>query len=297
MSCLYESLGEYSRTLEQLVAERTRELSEVNETLQLRVEEETNRRMTQERLLAHQGKLAALGEMVSAIAHQWRQPLSTLGVAVQLIQEFYDLGRLDRARLEAQVAESMRQISHMSNTIDEFRDFYRPDREPKVFDAREKLGEAVRLGGASLKAAGIDVVEKQGSAGAFPVLGLANDLKQAVLNLLGNAGDAISERRARGGAAAGGKDVVEVSVERGGGTIVLDVADNGCGIVPADRERIFEPLFTTKPEGKGTGLGLYMSRLLVEEGLKGKIALHDRGDGWTLFRITLPAAAVPAEGA
>ncbi len=294
---LYESLGEYSRTLEQLVAERTRELSEVNETLQLRVEEETNRRMTQERLLAHQGKLAALGEMVSAIAHQWRQPLSTLGVAVQLIQEFYDLGRLDRARLEAQVAESMRQISHMSNTIDEFRDFYRPDREPKVFDAREKLGEAVRLGGASLKAAGIDVVEKQGSAGAFPVLGLANDLKQAVLNLLGNAGDAISERRARRGAAAGGKDVVEVSVERGGGTIVLDVADNGCGIVPADRERIFEPLFTTKPEGKGTGLGLYMSRLLVEEGLKGKIALHDRGDGWTLFRITLPAAAVPAEGA
>jgi len=260
------------------------------ETLQLRVEEETNRRIAQERLLAHQAKLAALGEMVSAIAHQWRQPLSTLAVAVQLIQEFYDLGRLDRPRLEEQVAESMRQITHMSNTIDEFRDFYRPDREPKVFDARERLHDSLRLGGTALGTAGIDVVENSEPGGAFPVLGFANDFKQAILNLLGNAADAIAERRSRGTPARGGRDVVEVAVRRTEGTIVVDIADNGCGVPSENRERIFEPLFTTKPEGKGTGLGLYMSRLLVEEGLGGSIVLHDRGNGGTVFRISVPEA-------
>ena len=84
---------------------------------------------------------------------------------------------------------------------------------------------------------------------------------------------------------------MRVGARRVEGEVVVDVADNGCGIALADRDRIFEPLFTTKPKGKGTGLGLYMSRLLVEEGMGGKIALHDCGDGWTIFRITLPAAS------
>ena len=266
-------------------------LAGLNETLRLRVEEETNRRMTQERLLAHQSKLAALGEMVSAIAHQWRQPLTTLGVTVQLIRRLFDKGRLDRAILESQVGEAMRQINLMSSTIDEFRDFYRSDREQQLFDAGEGLIEAFHLGGTALKVADIELVVEEGSGADLGILGVVNDFKQAILNLLGNAGDAIADRRSRGGPAPGGKDVVRVGARRAEGMVVVDVADNGCGIALADRDRIFEPLFTTKPKGKGTGLGLYMSRLLVEEGMGGKIALHDCGDGWTIFRITLPAAS------
>ncbi len=266
-------------------------LLRLTETLQQRIDEETNRRIEQERLLAHQAKLAALGGMVSAIAHQWRQPLATLGVAVQLIRRYFDRGCLDRATLDSQVGEAMPQINHMSNTIDEFRDFYRSDREQGLFDAGDGLLESLRLGGSVLRGAGIELVVETGPGAEFPVLGVVNDFKQALLNLLGNAGDAIAERRFRGVSAPGGKDVVRVGVRRVEGAVVVDVADNGCGIEPAIRDRVFEPLFTTKPRGKGTGLGLYMSRLLVEEGMGGKIALHEGGDGWTVFRVTLPAAA------
>ncbi len=272
-------------------------LVRLSETLQQRVEEETGRRLAHERLMAHQARLASLGEMLGAIAHQWRQPLSTLGVAVQLIREFFDRGCLDRPRLEAQVDEAMRQIAYMSSTIDEFRDFYRPDKEKRLFDVRTEVRRSVQLGMSAMRSAGIGLVERIPAEGHFRAFGAPNEFKQVILNLLGNARDAIVERRARPESRPPSEgDLVEITLARAGGRIVVDVADNGVGITPADRVRLFEPLFTTKPEGKGTGLGLYMSRLLLEEGLGGSIVLHDRGDGGTVFRISVPEAPDQGSG-
>lgn len=271
------------------------ELVRLNETLRSRVEQETRRRLAHERLMTHQVRLAAMGEILRAIAHQWLQPLSTLSATVQLIREFHRRGALDDARLHDLVTEGLRQINAMSNTVREFRTFYRAERERTVFDVSEKLRETAVIGGGALGAADVELVFRSAGPGPYPVLGFPSDFKQSILNLLGNAGEAIAERRLRAGGEPDPRgDVVEVTVDRLDGQVLVDVADTGCGISPDDRERLFEPLFTTKSDGKGTGLGLYMSRVLVEEGMGGTIGLHDRDDGWTVFRVSLPEAA-PAE--
>ncbi|HEX9078036.1 MAG TPA: histidine kinase N-terminal 7TM domain-containing protein, partial [Desulfuromonadaceae bacterium] len=284
-------------------------LRELNATLRERVEEESGRRVAQERLLANQARLAAMGEMIGAIAHQWRQPLATLGMVVQRTHAVGTMQGLTGEQLDEFRAAAMRQIRYMSDTIEEFRGFYRPEKEKKRFCPFDCIADCLRLFDPQFTNSGIVVevrcphrtavspdlagtgrsgtqvdVPRHDCAGGY-VYGLPNEFKQVVLNLLGNARDAILASRSAGGGPEEGHIDVTISVGENGG-MIIDVSDNGCGI-PADiAPRIFDPYFTTKEENGGTGIGLYMSRMIVEDSLGGCLSLV-QGVGGTLFRIEL----------
>ena len=241
-------------------------------------------------LLAHNNRLAAMGEMIAAIAHQWRQPLATLGATIQSIRMAWERNRLDNAFMERAESDAQKQLYYMSDTIEEFRNFFRPDKQIEPFSVCEKLHEVALLVAAQFSTEGICLRVVNHSPEQLTVKGYPNEFKQAVLNIVNNARDAILERRqgslAQAGVASGLNDVIALSVSHDGNRVLVEVRDNGCGIPFDIADRIFEPYFTTKTGGKGTGIGLYMARLIINESMQGQLRFTSGPEG-TVFRIEL----------
>ncbi len=262
----------------------------------------------QEELLIHQSRMAALGEMIGAIAHQWRQPLNALGLIIQDIEDAQQYGEMNDSYVAEIVEKAMRQINYMSSTIDDFRNFFKSERGGSEFKILESVYQVLALLSAQLNYNSIRVVlrliDGEGENFAIrelpPLLtkgmelpdivlrGNSNEFKQVVLNLLNNAKDAILERRVweeqdqrqRGDfypVKAQGR--IEILVKKTSDTVQLRIKDNGVGIKPEIRDRIFDPYFTTKDEGQGTGIGLYMSRVIAEKNLGASLWLETMGDG------------------
>lgn len=264
-------------------------LNEMNAELARRVEEETEHRLRQERLLAQQARLAAMGDMVGAIAHQWRQPLATLGIIIENIRVAWSREMLTEAFLDKAVADARMQVFHMSDTIEEFRNFFRPEKSQEEFDVGGKVGEVLRLIGAQFESNGIAVRVELPEGVPIVVTGYPNEFKQVLLNLLTNARDAILERRDRDGEMPGdpGDDAVSICLAEGAEWVRIEVEDTGCGISPSAADRVFDPYYTTKDPGKGTGIGLYMSRMIVETSMGGRLSFRGKARG-TVFRVELP---------
>ncbi|HJV66026.1 MAG TPA: ATP-binding protein [Geomonas sp.] len=253
-------------------------LEELNRTLEARVTEEVGKNREKDRVLAHQARLAAMGEMVGAIAHQWRQPLTVTGSLVQNLGVLAAMGRLSPGFVEKTVAAAMGQIRFMSETIDDLRNFFRPGKEMERFDLGEVVEQAVRIVHAQIEKQGIEVCREAEGEEPLPARGYPNELTQVLVNLLNNACHAIEERvPVPGEELPPGK--IELRVGRGGGRYRLCIRDNGCGVPPELRERIFEPYFTTRTERGGTGTGLYMSKMIIESSMGGRLYLEPAAAG------------------
>jgi signal transduction histidine kinase len=264
---------------------------ELASSLQIRIEEEISRRMSQERLLAKNSRLAAMGEMISAIAHQWRQPLATLAMMIQRTHAVGTRQGLTTEYLDTFKANAMGQIRYMSDTIEEFRGFYRPEKQKEPFSPLACITDSARLFEHQFSSNGITVSVNFQDCDTRLVKGFPNEFKQVVLNLLSNSRDAILESRSVKGGPDEGKIAVRIWVAGGSG-MSIEVSDNGCGIPEAIAPRIFDPYFTTKEETGGTGIGLYMSRMIVEDSLGGQLNLMQSPIGAT-FRIELPLEEQP----
>ena len=271
--------------------ERYRNLSS---SLQEQIETETRLRVAQERKLANHSRRAAMGEMISAIAHQWRQPLATLGIIIQRTHAVGTMQGLTTQNLDEFKQSAMRQVHYMSDTIEEFRGFYRPEKQKMLFSPLSCISDSVRLFDPQFAENSIKVTLICHESDNKLVNGFPNEFRQVMLNLLGNARDAIVESRATGGEPIEGRISVQVSVSGSGedNFMRIDISDNGCGI-PADiAAQIFAPYFTTKEEYGGTGIGLYMCRMIMEDSLGGHISLLENTTG-TIFRIGLPLTEQP----
>ena len=280
-------------------------LRELTRTLERRVEEEIDRRLKNEQMLVQQAKLAAMGEMLGAIAHQWRQPLNALGLCVQNIGNAFAHQELDKAYMDRAVKRSMEQIQHMSKTIDDFRNFFQPDKAPVRFDTMVATGNVLALFSSQLSHHGIGFrltchshdksLERVDEIIPCPektIDGYCNEFEHVMLNLVSNAKDAILAARERDVAAGSAGLPGEIRFDfynRDGLLVVIEVSDNGQGIPEAILSRIFEPYFTTKDPTKGTGIGLYMSKVIIEEHMHGTLEAENRETG-ALFRIILPQA-------
>ena len=262
------------------------ELKSLNENLLQRVDEETSRRIASEGLLTHHAKMAAMGEMIGAIAHQWRQPLSTVSVIFQNLLAARKMNKLDEAYLEKAATDATAMITHMSKTIDSFRNFFKPEKAKERFNVIEKMEDAVGFIQGQLKTHGISIVLPEHDDPDCTINGFPNEFAQVMLNLLANSRDAILDKRRT---AEEGEDVITVSVQSESGRIILDVTDSGSGISPDAASRVFEPYFTTKEEGQGTGIGLYMSRQIIEQSMGGTLTFTSK-PGETVFRIEVPHA-------
>ena len=265
------------------------QLTELNQTLTQQVEQEMEKRLAHERMLARNARLAAMGEMIGAIAHQWRQPLATIGATIQSVRMAWERQRLDGAFMERVEADVQKQLYYMSDTIEEFRNFFQPEKESERFVVSDKLNDVVLLVGAQFANSGISLRVMDNSTGRIEVNGYPNEFKQAVLNLVSNSRDAILERRLKASqfdAVPKEDDKILLLVSDNGDRVIVEVWDNGCGIPEGIADKVFDPYFTTKANGTGTGIGLYMSRLIIEESMGGHLDFQSGPDG-TAFRIRL----------
>jgi C4-dicarboxylate-specific signal transduction histidine kinase len=253
-------LQESYRQLEKETAQRLRMAEELRE---------------QEQMLLQQSRLAAMGEMIGNIAHQWRQPLNALSLVVQQMLLFYDMGEFNREFLENNVSISKDIIKHMSSTIDDFRNFFRPDKEKIEFKVMGAISGTVSLIADSFKSQHIAV---EVIANDEPIIfGYQNEYGQVLLNILNNARDALTER--------GTVDPrVTITIGAEDKKSIVAVADNAGGIPEEIMHKIFDPYFTTKGPQQGTGVGLFMSKIIIEKNMGGRIYARNTADG-AEFRI------------
>jgi len=244
---------------------KNREINKLNKDLEIKIKKAVEENQKKEQLLFQQSKLVAMGEMIGAIAHQWRQPLNSLALNIQLlVDDFFDK-KVDNKYIEEFEKKSLNIINFMSKTIDDFREFFKNDKEKEKFDLMEAVIDVLKLIDKQIKNHNISI-DINGSGKT--ILGYKNELKQVILNIITNAKDALIEKNI--------KDA-KISIFVHDNTIVIE--DNAGGIPKEIGDRIFEPYFTTKEEGKGTGIGLYISKVIIEEHFKGKIYFENTQNG------------------
>ncbi|NPA55909.1 MAG: HAMP domain-containing protein [Epsilonproteobacteria bacterium] len=284
LSAIEESkkeLEKFAEKLEEEVEKKTKQLQEVNKNLQKIVEEKVKELRQKDQALVQQSKMAAMGEMIGAIAHQWRQPLNSLAINIQMLEDMADNDELTPEVLHDFIDKNMQTIEFMSNTIDDFRNFFRKDKEAVRFNVKEAIEKTINLQRAQLSNHNIEVITDLQDG---YTKGFKNEFMQVILNLISNAKDAIEEYRAKTNNNFKGKIYIQTKPKDD--KILIIMRDNGGGIEPEVANRIFEPYFTTKDEGKGTGMGLYMVREIINR-MNGSIKVSNAQDG-AEFIIELP---------
>jgi len=239
-----------------------RDLREIKEL------EEINRQ--QKELLFHQAKLASMGEMIGAIAHQWRQPLNALGLNIQNLKYDYLDGEVNEEFIKGFVDENKKTINFMSKTIDDFRNFFRIDKAKVNFKVKESIQSVIDMQFAQLKEKNI-FIGLEGDE--FIYNGFKSEFQQVVLILLNNAKDALLENNTK-------NPTININLENK----IITVKDNAGGIPTNIINRIFEPYFTTKEEGKGTGMGLYLAKTIIENNMGARLIVENENDG-AVFKI------------
>ncbi len=258
-----------NRNLEEKIEEKTKTLKIMNEELHAQVEKKTQENFKQFQILQNQTKLAAMGEMIGAIAHQWRQPLNELTIRIQSLKYDYSDGDIDETFIKEFISKNKKTISFMSKTIDDFRNFFRIDKEKVSFSIQGAIEDTINIQAAQLKEHNIEVnIEGED----FIVEGFKMEFQHVIMNLIANAKDVFVE-----------SEIVFPKIDILLEEKVIYIKDNAGGIPMDIINRIFEPYFTTKDQGKGTGLGLYMSKMIMEENMNGKINVENNKDGATFI--------------
>jgi len=259
-----KNLALLNTQLEDKIHQRTQELLTKNEHLQ----KEIISRKEKERLLIQQSKMAAMGEMISAISHQWKQPLNMLALQLQDVYFKSQLGQLTPEHMVDANEKANSLIQFMSHTIDDFRNFFTPEKKYELFDIRTAIDETLFLVQSILKSSNIDV---HISGENMKVSGLQNEFKQVMLNLFNNSRDAIVEQKKKDKSHSA---KIDIQIKNEDSFYCIHFIDTGGGIKENLLDKIYEPYFTTKEEGKGTGIGLYMSKMIIEENMNGKINVN-----------------------
>lgn len=231
-----------------------------------------------DRLLFQQSRQAAMGEMIGNIAHQWRQPLNALGLLMQNTYYSFESGELDEEQLRRSTEKGQRLMQNMSQTIDDFRDFFKPNKEVEHFSVSSAVNNAVELVSASYKNSAITlerILDDELMLDGYP-----NEFSQVFLNILSNAKDALQ-------ITSPDKAAVRIKSYNTDKSVIVEIEDNAGGIDEKIIQKIFEPYFTTKHRDVGTGIGLYMSKMIIENNMNGKIKVVNTVEG-ARFTITIP---------
>jgi len=253
-------------------------LEELNENLQDEVAREVEKNREKDRHLFRQSRLAQMGEIIAMIAHQWRQPLNNLSLGNQMIVSKYQRGKLDDETMDLFDQKSKKLIKHMSTTIDDFRNFFRSDKEKKDFSINETIESVLNIAGPM---ADVENVKIEFDANkSYCTLGYPNEFSQAVLNIINNAKDAFAEQELE-------EKYIRISIEETEENITISIDDNAGGIPEAIINKIFDPYFSTKENKNGTGLGLYMVKMIIVDHMHARVTVYNTREG-TCFKIILP---------
>ncbi|MEO5357123.1 MAG: ATP-binding protein [Nitrospirae bacterium YQR-1] len=272
------SLGIEYKLNEKRLRQKTSQLEEFNINLEGRVQEEIQKSRRQEQLLIQQSKFVSMGEMVVAIAHQWRQPLNAIGVLVQEVRDAQKYGELTGAYFDGVIKNVMEQLEFMSKTIDNFRNFFKPSKEKVIFNISDTVFEAYSLISAQLQHNRIHIEMDIADNESLNTTGYRNEFIQVLINIMINARDAVAEAR-DAGKLNNDAGTISILCRRQENTIVIAIEDDATGIGDGLEGKIFEPFFTTKGFIKGTGIGLYMSKMIIENNMGGRLYAENTEKG------------------
>ncbi len=245
-----------------------------------------SKRENAEHQLRQAQKLAAIGEMMSSIAHQWRQPLNALSTYVaSLLPAFYN-EMITQPFVEKLVGEADAQIQFMSSTINDFKEYFKPSKTKRPFDVNDAVDRAVKLMKSPLNQSWVHLyIHKDDTDKRIPVLGYKNEFVHVLVNIISNARHAIDEKRTTLGKEKPGS--IDITIKRDCSHVNLIIMDSGTGVPGHLLEKVFTPYFTTKGTATGTGIGLYMAKMIVEKEMRGSITVDNHSKG-AQFTITLP---------
>ncbi len=268
-------LEQLNESLEIRVKEQTQQLQELNQTLELRVQEEIKKNEEKQKVMFWQSRLASLGQMLANIAHQWRQPLTELSLTTFNIKKASLNNKEDD--IKKYYAESKYIIQNMSNTIDDFTNFFKPNKKKEYFYLRDSINESLSILKKIIKRENINIETKFMN---IKVLGITNELSQVIINLIQNSKDAFNQNNIE-------KKLIKITTNKEEEFAIIKIADNAGGISEENFDKIFEPYFTTKHSSSGTGLGLFMSKMICEQAFNGTILVEKNKDGITII-IKIP---------
>ncbi len=258
---------ELNKNLDQLVKQKTTELEELNKNLEKRVQEEIEKNKIQEQTILEQSKMAAMGEMIRNIAHQWRQPLSTITTISSGTKFSSEMGNLEQKTLYDNLDKITQTGKYLSQTIEDFQNFFKPTKKNEPFVALDLVNKALSLLSASLKANHIEV-KVEGTECRCELFGPYNEYLQVLINVINNSKDALVEKKED-------DRIIKIVSSNMDNKCELKVIDNAGGIPEDIINRIFEPYFTTKHKSLGTGIGLYMSKTIIEKHMFGSISVQN----------------------
>ena len=250
-------------------------INDVIENLEDKIKNEIDQRLAQEQILIQQSKLAAMGEMIGNIAHQWRQPLAQISAIHMNMKVTYDFNKFDEVYLNEKIKEANKLTSYMSQTINDFQNFFIPQKEKEIFSIEIACRDAYNIIDSSLKYHNIEInfnIKEDTN-----ILGYKNEFSQVILNILSNAKDILIERKIE-------NPKIDIEVKNGDNYSIIKIHDNAGGVKDDILDKIFDPYFTTRHKTQGTGIGLYMAKNIIERNMSGFINVKNIGNG-ALFTI------------
>ncbi|AXH08521.1 PAS sensor-containing two-component system histidine kinase [Malaciobacter halophilus] len=245
--------------------------------LKRRINHEVKKRTQQYEIMCHQSRLASMGEMIEAIAHQWRQPLNSLGIITQGLRHLSNSENFDFNLLNEIENEMIEKINFMSETIDDFSNFFKISKEKKYFNILNSVKDTIKLVDIQLKNENITLNINIEDGVNLEFYGLENEFRQALLNIVDNSLDVLIRRKQHEG-------FINIDFVQNGNFLELSISDNAGGISEKNLQEIFKPYFTTKEDGNG--IGLYMSKVIIEKNMNGSLSARNNENG-AVFTISL----------
>jgi PAS domain S-box-containing protein len=263
----FTEIKNYESKLEYEVYNKTQELQELNMTLENKIHEALEKNKKQQALLEHQSRLAALGEMIGNIAHQWRQPLSVITTSISGLQLQHEMGVPITKELISQTTNTIiTNANYLSKTIDDFRDFIKNDNKEELFNLSEVVNHTTNLLNATLKSNEINLILNLDDT--IICDGYPNQLSQVLLNIVNNAKDAFQEKDQF-------DKEIKIKTTKIENHFKIEISDNAGGISKKIKNKIFDPYFTTKHQSQGTGLGLYICANIIKKDFNGILYIED----------------------
>jgi PAS domain S-box-containing protein len=257
-------------------------LSNTNSELEKQLQEEIQLRREKEDMLLQQTRQAAMGEMISMIAHQWRQPLTVIGMIADNISLDVMFETLDTQKLQSSLKDISDQTKYLSQTIDDFRQFFVPNKEKDTIFLHDCVEGALNIIEQNLISHNIEVIKNYEDLTKIDLY--KNELIQVFINFLKNAQDAFEEKHIKNAK-------IELTIKEYDTSVECSIEDNAGGIPLEIQKNIFDPYFTTKNKKNGTGLGLYMSKSIIEDHSSGTIKVSNTDDG-VIFTLSFPKVSL-----
>lgn len=256
-----------------------KELESLTYKLEERIEEEIKKNKEKTNQLIQQSRLAQMGEMISMIAHQWRQPLSAISATTNtlLLKLLLD-EKIDNEQLKKELNLIIDYSQHLSLTIDDFRNFFKTDKIKSETTLEELIEKSVNIIKTSFVSKNIEL--KINNNFNEKIITYTTELQQVILIILKNAEDAFIERRIK-------NKKIRIKTYKEADSIIIQIKDNAGGISLDIIDKVFDPYFSTKKEKEGTGIGLYMSKIIIDDHCKGNLSVINSENG-ALFTIKLP---------